>query len=110
MRVHTQFQLHLPQYSSKDILKARLLTAIQNAGTRSDAGRTAPSQEYAEVEVAIPRSVSSTATYVLQPTSGCVGHREGLSDLCARKCVLIFQRAELLCHPVLIYGVPQARR
>lgn len=77
-----QFQLHLPQYSSKDMLKARLLTAIQNAGTRSEGG-TALKQNYAEVEIAAPET--GAATRVLQPTQGCVGHREALSDLCARK-------------------------
>lgn len=98
-----QFQLHLPHYSSKEILKARLLTAIQNAGTRSDSGGAASSnQQSADVEVAIPPSVSSTATYVLQPTSGCVGHREPLSDLCARTCVPTYA-AQGLLHVLHVY-------
>jgi hypothetical protein len=86
VRAHMQFQLHLPHYSTKEILKARLLTAVQNAGTRSDSGGADAKQKHtSQVEVAMPRSLASTATYVLQPTSGCVGHRERLSDLCERK-------------------------
>ena len=87
--VALQFQLHLPHYSSKDILRARLLTAIQNAGTRSDGGSDVSKLNAAEAEIVIPRSVYSTPTYVLQPTSGSVGHREELSDLCERKCASI---------------------
>jgi hypothetical protein len=32
------FQLHLPRYSSPEILKQRLLTAIQSGGSRGVAG------------------------------------------------------------------------
>jgi hypothetical protein len=79
------FQLHLPHYSSKDILRARLLIAVQNAGTRTDGGGGAPKQKLLDLEVAIPESASAK-TFTLQPTLGAdVGHRETLDDLCARE-------------------------
>ena len=81
-----QFQLHLPRYSSKAILKARLLTAVQNAGTRGDAGGGASKQTFEDLEVTIPVSTQQRATYVLQTSSCGVGHRESLRELCAREC------------------------
>ena len=69
------FQLHLPRYSTKEILRTRLITAVQNAGTRSDGGGGASKQKFVDLEVSIPESASAkAATYVLQPTPACVGH------------------------------------
>ena len=85
-----QFQLHLPRYSSEAILKARLLTAIQNAGTRSDGGGVSRQATHVELEVAKPASESRTWSYILQPSSWSVGHRESLHELCARKCPCVF--------------------
>lgn len=37
MLASTAFQLHLPRYSTEAILKERLVAAIENCGSRSDA-------------------------------------------------------------------------
>ena len=80
-----QFQLHLPRYSSATVLKDRLLTAIQNAGQRTDGNTTGTAGHYAlsdDMEMLQPQKLNPTCLFDLQLHDG--GHCETLLDFCNR--------------------------
>ena len=78
-RSHTcMFQLHLPKYSTKELLRSRLLTAFQNHGDGQTKSPHVPSEEELLV-----KDTAATPTVVLQIPADA-GHSEGLEHLFAR--------------------------
>eukprot|EP01047_Picozoa_sp_COSAG01_P040557 COSAG01_NODE_3423_length_6115_cov_3.557347_5_plen_97_part_00 len=78
------FQLHLPRYSSREILKQRLLCAIQDGGSRSD--RSTLARRYLDDDEA---AAPAATTAVMPPTVAVAvpadgGHLEDLPSFCER--------------------------
>ena len=96
---HTcMFQLHLPKYSSKAILKQRLLCAIQEGGSRSDRGsKHQPKDNLSGDTFVVPtakaRSMPPTVAIDVPPDGG---HLEDLRAFCARAGVGIGSLTEAL--------------
>ena len=75
------FQLHLPRYSSPEMLRNRLLQAMQNSGSSDQAAARPPHEALDDEEE--PLAVAPSATAVLRvPDDG--GHSEGIDDMFAR--------------------------
>jgi hypothetical protein len=89
------FQLHLPRYSSATVLKERLLTAVQNAGQRSDdadGAAASTSGEYLDLADGIgPAEGTGTTACLLKLPDEDGGHAESLADFCERARVDVTQ-------------------
>ena len=79
------FQLHLPRYSSRNILKQRLLCAIQDGGSRSDNSATKrmrlTGDDSLGTPIAKPRLIPPT---LVIDVSADGGHLEDLRSFCVR--------------------------
>jgi len=89
------FQLHLPRYSNAAVLKERLLTAVQNAGQRSDdadGAAASTSGEYLDLADGIgPAEGTGTTACLLKLPDEDGGHAESLADFCERARVDVTQ-------------------
>eukprot|EP01048_Picozoa_sp_COSAG05_P014227 COSAG05_NODE_1591_length_4465_cov_35.183830_2_plen_186_part_00 len=96
---YTVFQLHLPRYSTRDILKERLLTAIQNSGSRSNSSaltRTPHSEDDGPMKLIIPRAIPPTVAIDV-PADG--GHVEDLRSFSVRAGVGLTSLKQALSVP-----------
>ena len=81
---HTcMFQLHLPRYSSKQILRDRLLCAIQDGGSRNSGAMARKPLGDSHSEVPIISALPMPPTLLIDvPADG--GHLEDIESFCVR--------------------------